>query len=156
MSVNPGRHTSLVGASAALICLVLGACGNSSTGPQGMSSSGPHPSGRASKSGVQPAPRSPAWVAGCFQKAGRVSTSDQTYIGLTKDQALAIARGRGEQLVLVGAGGRCMSISDDVAYRAPVAVAFATGSPRSGVPPDAKVVYATSDRAAKYEGWGLH
>lgn len=95
------------------------------------------------------------WVAGCFMKTGSESTADRAYVGMTKEQALAAAKKKGQQLVLVGAGGKCVRLDDLVGRAHPVAVAFDTGSPVSGVPSSAKIVFATSDRMAKYAGWGL-
>jgi hypothetical protein len=97
----------------------------------------------------------PAWTQHCFLKPGTESASDHAYVGLTSKQALAKAKSRGQQLVLVGAGGKCQRISDDVKYRAPVAIAFDSGTPMSGVPSNAKIVFATSDSTAEYDGWGL-
>jgi hypothetical protein len=67
-----------------------------------------------------------------------------------------MANHRDQQPVLVGVGGKRIHVSDDVKYRQPVAVAFGTGTPKSGMPSHARIVFATSDTTAKYEGWGLH
>jgi hypothetical protein len=58
-------------------------------------------------------------------------------------------------LVLVGGRGHCMKLGDQVAHAAPVAVMFDTWSLARGLPARARIVCATSDPAAQYNGWSL-
>lgn len=152
-AVAVGTAAATIAAVAIGVVAVLGHSDPNGTQQALADSGSPSPSQTANSS-TSPAP-APGWVAACFQTPGVMSDADRAYVGLTESEALTLAQRRGQQLVLVGAGGACNTMDDLVARRAPVAVAFDRGSPNDGPSKDAHIVFATSDHAARYQGWGL-
>lgn len=163
---QPRRYARTIAAGVAAIAVVAAGLGVATTFGQDKQTSqvpvapahtasssapsSPSPSASPSASSSASPTTTPAWVYSCFQKRGKVSVADKAYLGLTQSQAVMLAKHRRQQLVLVGAFGRCQTLGDLVARVHPVAVAFGRGSDGRS-----QVIYATSDRAAKYVGWGI-
>jgi hypothetical protein len=98
----------------------------------------------------------PSWVRSCFTHWAPPAPGDSSYVGLTRSEALQLAESRGQQLVLLGAGGVCTQINDLVMRPHPVAVAFDQGDPAQSTPADAVVEFADSNPEAQFNGWGLN
>ena len=100
-------------------------------------------------------PSGAVWVKHCFIRWAEPRTQDTDYVGLSLLHARNLAKARGQQLVLLGAAGRCVETGSDVRYRDPVAVILDHGSSNGTIPADAIVTFADSSPEADFDGWKI-
>ena len=134
----------------ALVCGLAGCTGKPDR-QESLSVRSPAPVARTgAETSASPHIEIPSWATRCMprKKSYRGGVA-APYLGLTRDEALRLARRRGDNLYLVGSAGRCVKSDDLVVQSCKVAVVYDQAPrhrwdlpPWHRLPPSARIVAA--------------